>query len=579
MQNLNAIRKALERLGLKQVEAVERRRSVCLEGKVKTWDQLVAAGYAAAGKGYKGVVNDIEVAGIEPALPYLPPEEDGSLSGKTFDAVVIGGGVIGSAVARELTRWNIRVAILEKEDDVAKQTSSRNNGMIHPGIAPPEGSKKLTYNIRGNGMYNQAAQELDFKLKRCGSLLMLEKSWHQGLVPYVRRKALSKGVDGVEFWPRKKVAEQEPNASPRQRGGLFLPSAGVVAPYKVTVAYAENAVENGAEVFLDTAVLGFELEQGRITGVKTNRGLLRPGVVINAAGVWADVVAGYAGDRFFSIHGRKGAIAILDKVTGETQKRVLAMPRVGVKSHTKGGGLNPTVEGNLLMGPTAVEVPHREDWSTESGDIDHMFSRHIWLNSSLNPRDIITYFAGVRACTFEEDFIIEPSERVANLVHAAGIQSPGLASAPAIAQDVAAMAVEILNRTMEVNPNPSFNPRRQSAPELAGLSLPQRAALIRANPAYGRIVCRCEEISEGEVIAAIRSPVPARSLDAVKRRVRAGMGRCQGGFCTPSLIDIMAREGKVSPLEVVKGRPGSRLLMEETKTGSHPHGEEEENDC
>lgn len=579
MQNLRAVRKTLDKLGLKQVEASERGRSVYLEGKVVIWDQWVAAGYAAAGKGYKGVVNDIEVAGIEPSPPYLPPEEDGSLSEKTFDAVVIGGGVVGSAVARELTRWKIRIAILEKEDDVAKQTSSRNNGMIHPGIAPPKGSKKLAYNIRGNAMYTQAAEELDFKLKRCGSLLMLEKSWHQGLVPFVRRKALSKGVGGAEFWSRQKVAEQEPNASPRQRGGLFLPSAGVVAPYKVTVAYAENAVENGADVFLDTAVLGFELEQGRITGIKTNRGLLRAGVVINAAGVWADVVAGYAGDRFFSIHGRKGTIAILDKVTGETQKRVLAMPRVGVKSHTKGGGLNPTVEGNLLMGPTAVEVPHREDWSTEPGDIDYMLSRHIWLNSSLNPRDIITYFAGVRACTFDEDFLIEPSERVANLVHAAGIQSPGLASAPAIAQDVAAMAVEILKRTMEVRPNPAFNPRRRAAPELAGLSLPQRAALIRSNPDYGRIVCRCEEVSQGEVIAAIKSPVPARSLDAVKRRVRAGMGRCQGGFCTPALIDILAREGKVSPLDVVKGRPGSRLLVEETKTCSCPHGEEEENDC
>lgn len=569
-KRLKLVAEELARLGLTAVYPREWRRSIVLEGEADSWQQYIDAGYAAAGKGYKGVVNDVKVMGLEAPREYLPPVQGGALEGISYDAVIIGGGVIGCAVARELTRWDLRVALLEKEDDVAKQTSSRNNGMIHPGLAAPTGSKKLIYNIRGNRMYTQAAAELGFDFDRCGSVVMLEKSLYQLALPIVRVKALQKGVDGLDILSRRQVAQREPNATSLQRGGISLPSTGVVAPYKVVVAYAENAVENGAAVHLNTAVLGFEMEQGRIVGVRTNQGLIHAGAVINAAGVWADKIAGYADDRFFTIHGRKGTIAIIDKALGPTQKGVLALPRLGVKTHTKGGGLNPTGEGNLLMGPTAIEVPQREDWSTTAEEMEFIISRHLSLNRQLRPRDIITYFAGVRPCTFEEDFIIEPSEHVPNLVHAAGIQSPGLASAPAIAQDVAAMAVGILKTTREVKPNPAFNPKRRLTPELAKLSLEERGEAIRKNPAYGQIVCRCEAISAGEIIDAIHSPVPATSLDAVKRRVRAGMGRCQGGFCTPALLEILARETRKAPSEITKGRPGSQLLAGETKT---PQGE------
>ena len=250
-----------------------------------------------------------------------------------------------------------------------------------------------------------------------------------------------------------------------------------------------------------------------------------------------------------------------------------------MKSYTKGGGLNPTVEGNILMGPTALEVPHREDWSTYPGDMEYLYSRHLGLNTALKPQDVITYFSGVRACTFDEDFIIEPSEQVSNLVHAAGIQSPGLASAPAIAQDVAEMAVKILTQVREVKPNNAFDPVRRAAPELADLTLEERAMLIRENPAYGRIVCRCEVISQGEVVQATGGPIPATSLDGVKRRVRAGMGRCQGGFCTPALIKIVAQERGVDPTKVTKGRPGSELLAGDTKLIISCPGEDDDSVC
>lgn len=565
MTGLKAVRRALAREGLAEVEARQWRQSVVLEGRVQSWQQYIAAGYAAAGHGYKGVVNDIQVEGVSPPEEYSPPLTDQALAGREFDVAVVGGGVIGCAIARELTRWDLKVAVLEKEDDVAKQASSRNNGMIHPGIAPSRGSKKLAYNIRGNRMYTQAARELGFKLERCGSLVLLERSIYQLLLPWVRKQALAKGVDGVIPLSRREVFQREPNVTPAQKGGVLLPSTGVVAPYEVTVAYAENAVENGAQVFLNTMVQGFVMEGNRIVEVRTNRGSLRAKVVINAAGVWADKVAGFANDRFFTIHGRKGTIAILDKKTRPLQRGVLAIPKLNSKAHTKGGGLNPTVEGNLLMGPNAVEVPQREDWSTGPEDIEFLLSRHLPLNTRLRPGDVITYFAGVRACTFEEDFVIEPSEYVANLVHAAGIQSPGLASAPAIAQDVAEMTVKLLAKVMEVRLNPRFDPVRRPNPRLEDLSLEERARLIRENPAYGRIVCRCEAISEGEIVAAIRSSVPAASLDAIKRRVRAGMGRCQGGFCTPALLEILARETGTALTGVVKGRPGSELVLAPTK--------------
>jgi len=565
MANIRAVQKALDALGIGKLEARPWRRSVVLEGRVRTWQDYIRAGYAAAGKGFKGVVNDIEVEGLEREREYIPPVRDNTLEGKQFDVIVIGGGVIGCAIARELTRWQLRVAVLEKEDDVAKQTSSRNNGMIHPGIAPARGTKKLHYNILGNRMYTQAARELGFALERCGSLILLEKSWYRLLAPLAKQQALQKGVDGVILLSRREVFRREPYATPAQRGGVLLPSAGVVAPYDVTVAFAENAVENGAQVFLHTMVQGFAMEHDRIARVLTNRGRIRAKVVVNAAGVWADKVAGWANDRFFTIHGRKGTIAILDKKTRAYQSGVLAMPRLGSKAHTKGGGINPTVEGNLLMGPNAVEVPWREDWSTGPEDMEFLLSRHLPLNTRLRPGDIITYFAGVRACTFEEDFVVEPSEYVANLVHAAGIQSPGLAAAPAIARDVAEMAVKLLSGVMEVRPNPRFNPVRRPNPRLTDLSLEERALLIRSNPAYGRIVCRCEAVSEGEIVAAVKSPVPALSVNAVKRRVRAGMGRCQGGFCTPAVLDILARETGVPPTRVVKGRPGSELVLAPTK--------------
>ena len=564
-RDLKYIRKALKKARIAGIAAHEWRDSVVLTGRVNSWDEKIQAGYAAAKKGYKGVVNDIAVEGVTTDEMSIPSIRDSLLEGRQFDIAVIGGGVIGSAIVRELSRYDISTALLEKEEDLAVHTSSRNDGMIHPGFAASPGSLKAHYNVRGNRAYTRICSELSVELKRPGSLILFSNPLMKLLLPLLKARAKKNGVDGYRYLSKKEVKRLEPNITPRQHGAFFLPSTGILSPYKLTIALAENAVENGVEVFLNTAVLGFEMAENHIARIKTNRGDLDASVVINAAGIWADRIAGYADDRFFSLHGRKGVEAILDTKTGQYQRRVTAMPSIfQTGSKTKGGGLVITTEGNLLVGPTAEEVPYRELYTTEQKDIDKLM-RHIKLNTRLDISDIITYFAGIRACTYEEDFIIEASEHVDNLVHAAGIQSPGLASAPAIAEDISRIALDILKGKREVQPNRKFNPHRRANPELKDLSIEERAQCIKENPAYGRIVCRCEEVSEGEIRDALRSPIAVTTLDGLKRRARVSAGRCHGGFCTPRVLEIMAEELQIEMANLTKKGKHSEFFFGETK--------------
>lgn len=564
---LNAVKKALSAAKLVDVEISEKQGAVALEGRVKSWQQYIEAGYAATGHGFRGVVNDLEVEGLE---SYKQQDEsrpdDFSLDKCFFDVIIIGGGVIGCAIARELTRYNIKVALLEKESDVARHTSSRNNGMIHPAMAVKYGTKKHYYNLHGNRMYDQVAKELGFDLAWPGSLALLEKSWHLLLTPLIKSHASKKEVRGVRILNRSEVKKYEKNVGDSQRGAIYMPESGVVSPYQVTVCYAENAIENGASVYVNTRVTGFQREHSRLTGVCTNRGVLRAGLVINAAGIWADKIAEMAGDRFYTIHPRKGVIAILDKKTGASQNMILGRAPLSSKVLTKGGGLTPLLHGNILAGPTADEVHGREDYTTSPEELQFLKEHHLPLNKTLDSSDIITYFAGTRACTFEEDFIVEASKYIDNLVHVAGIQSPGLASAPAIAVDVYHIAGNILNKKIDLKANPDFNPFRENAPEPGKLHLNERNKLIADNPAYGRIVCRCEMISEGEIADAINATLSAKTVDAVKWRTRAGMGRCQGGFCTPAVINILARETGCEVTEICKHEPGSELILGKTRT-------------
>lgn len=562
---LRALERRLRlRLG-HDIYATERDGSIVIEGGVQTWMQKIEAGWAAARLPYRNVVNDLRVPGVDEERLEPVIGRDQALAGRYYDVAIIGGGVIGAAIARELSRWDVSVVLIEKENDVAVHTSSRNDGMIHDGFAAKPGTKKAHYNVRGNRLWEPLCRELGVDFKRPGSLVLFGSALEIAAYPLLAERALRNGVDGWEYWSPRRVRAEEPHVAAEQHGGFFLPSAGVLSPYKATIALAESAILNGVRVELDTLVSGMELESGSITGVVTNRGTLRVGAVINAAGNWADVVAGMAGDRFFSLHQRRGTDAILDVTTAPLQHHIIGKPSLlQAKTRTKGGGLVLTVEGNILVGPTAHESPGREDYETRPEELAEL-GKHLRLNTGLSMSQVITYFSGVRPCTYDEDFIVEKSQRVANLVYAAGIQSPGLASAPAIAQDVAAMALECVAAHKAVRPRSGWRADRPAAPEPRRMSAELRSALIARRPEYGRIVCRCEEISEGEVIDAARAILPATSMDAVKRRSRAGMGRCHGGFCTPRVMEILARETGVPLWSVSKKGPGSELGAGPTK--------------
>ena len=576
------VRRILEKLGVSDLTVERFHRSVRLCGKVSTWDEKIQAGYAASGRGFKSVINDIDVEGIRVTKdPAVPEAGDKSLEGRFFDVLIVGAGVIGCAAARELSRYRLTVAVVEKECDVAMHTSGRNDGMIHPGFAPPTGSLKAKYNVRGNRMYDRLCEQLDVPFDRPGSLVLFSRPWYRLLLPLLFARARRNGVDGCKYLSRSKVAKIEPWLTEKQHGALFFPSAGRLSPYVLTSALAENAVQNGVELYLETGLTGLKTSglntgetastgQGsrKIVEVETTRGICRAKVVINAAGMWADWVAALAGDRFFSLHGRKGVDAILDSKTGRYQQRIAAMPSLldREKSKTKGGGIVPTIEGNILVGPTAREVPERDEYETDPQDLSDLFSR-FEVNRKLSPSQVITYFAGIRACTWEEDFIIERSEGVQNLVHLAGIQSPGLASAPAIAADAVKLCIQILEEEQAVEKREDFHARRKGPVKPAELSDADRDELIKRDPAYGRIVCRCEEVSEGEVRDVMKAPVPVLTIDGIKRRTRAGTGRCHGGFCTPRIIEIMMRELQLPVQKVTKRGGAPSIILTETKKG------------
>lgn len=544
-------------------------RSVILTGDAPTVEERYAAGVFFVKKckrlpGYKGLVNDITVAG-KPEPPMRMPEvRDTLLEGKIFDVLIIGAGVVGCAIARELSRYDLTIAVLEKECDCAMQASSRNDGMIHPGFADSPSKIKGRLNTRGNRLYRKLDKELGFQTEWPGSFMLFDSPLLKPLVPFMHRRAAKNGVEGrVGYMNKKTIQTMEPNLSTEYYGGFWMPYSGIASPFKVTIAFAENAAANGVSFFFETAVTGFDKTSELISAVRTNRGTLNTRLVINAAGVWSDKIAEFAGDRFFSIHPRKGMDIILDKKKKGMQHTIIGKPNLfnSSKQHSKGGGIIPCIEGNILVGPTAHEVYDREDYGTDSED-EHALLEQMSMNKTLSRGDIIAYYSGIRAATWEEDFIVEASEKVPNLIHAAGIQSPGFASAPAIAEDIAALALRRFPAVLKEKPD--FIPRRAAPRETVSMHDAERHTLIKQDPLYGKIVCRCEQISEGEIRDAVRScralGMQNISLDAVKRRCRAGMGRCHGGFCTPRVMEIISREAGI-PLERITKKGGSSYIL------------------
>ena len=566
------------------ITASEKDGCVLLEGEVDDYATIYAAGKLAVDKErYLGVLNDIVLRGFTQEV-VLPDVEDDLLEGTTCDVLVIGGGVTGCAIARELRRHQLDVLLVEKGPDVASGQSSRNGGVVHVGVNFSKGSQKLSYCVRGNAMYRKLSHDLHVPYENKGQVTFARTKAEMLALEYVHRTALDKGVVGTKVMSLEELHEIEPSVPDWSVGGLFMGTAGITNPHLMTIALAENAVQNGARVCLDTAVLDMTVEDGLIVAVKTNRGTIHPKAVVNAAGVYADVIAQMADDRTFTIHPRVGTNIVMDKKVGGlvrtsmgktpftlTPSQLEDIPSdplsfikatiASAKSHTKGIALIHTVDGNMLVGPHAEETPDREDTSTDRTAVERIFKNQQEVQPDLSEADIIAYFTGVRSPTYEEDFVVRPGVRTRNVFEAAGIQSPGLTAAPAIAVDIARWVRTYLSETNDVQVNEAFDPVRHAAPVLAELSLEERAALIKENPDYGTIVCRCEAISKGEILDALRSPLPVYTVDAVKRRVRPGMGRCQGAFCLPSVMRIIADEAGIPYEDVVKGSARSRIVF------------------
>lgn len=536
---------------------------VKLTGNLSKWNDVVEAGYLAVDKKlYIGVLNDIECSEYPKVETRMPTVSDKALDKKEIDVLVIGGGISGCSILRELSRYNLSVLLVDKEADVANQTTARNDGEVHPGVDLGPGSKKQYYVLKGNAMYDKITSELDVPFRRIGQYALFENILLKPIIQLFAKKRTKQGCP-TKVISGKELRKREPNLDSKAKFALYNPTAGVTSPYGLTIAYAENAIDNGAMISLKTAVLGMDIRDNKIVGVKTNRGTIKPKLVINCAGTFSDDIASMANDRFFTIHPRKGTNAILDKKAAYQINGISSIRHLIEPHHTKGGGIMQTVDGNILIGPTALEVPFKEDYSTSQDAIDTIIKKQTITSPLLKRSDIITYFSGIRAATYEEDFYIEKGRKTKNIIHVAGIQSPGITTAPAIAIDIAKMASDMLGAKEKKD----FNPIRHAVPRLKDMDLKTRNEYIKKNSDYGVIVCRCEEISKGEIIDALNSKLCVPTLDGVKRRVRPGMGRCQGGFCSPIVAQLIAEHEGIKLSEVKKNSDGSFISFGPLKGG------------
>lgn len=474
-----------------------------------------------------------------------------------YDAVVIGGGVIGCAIARELSRRDMKLCVLEKNEDVCTGTSKANSAIVHAGFDAMPGTLKAKFNVSGSRMMEELSQKLDFSYRRCGALVICFDDDRSKLNELYQR-GLANGVEGLRIIERDELKTLEPAVSKDAVAALFAPTSGIVCPFGLTIALAENAFANGAEFRFNTEVEKISGQNGGYCLTTSCGETIETRAVINAAGVYGDILHNQICENRVKITPRKGEYCLLDrKDSGIVNRTVFQMPgKLG-----KGILVSPTVHGNILIGPTASDQDDKEGTNTTSEGLAFAMEKAKLSVPELPLRDTITSFAGLRAhiADGDDDFIL--GEKAPGYFEAIGIESPGLSASPAIGEYIATMVADYLHCAKKDN----FIDTRKGIIHLRQLPLEEQQRLIRENPSYGAIVCRCEQISEGEVLDAIRRPLGARSLDGVKRRVRAGMGRCQSGFCSPRVMQLLSQELHRPMTELTKSGGASWLVAGSTK--------------
>lgn len=470
-----------------------------------------------------------------------------------YDVVIIGAGVSGSAVARELSAYNGKFLVLESGADVCVGTSKANSGIVHGGYDAREDSLMAKLNVEGNKMMTKLSEELAFPFKKIGSLVV---SFREEDIPQLEKlkvRGEKNGVNGLEIIYREKLREFELNISEEAVAALYCSEAGIVDPFLLNIAMAENAAQNGVEFKFNQKVEGIDcLEEGYL--IKTNKEKFTSKAVVNAAGVFADVIHNMVSENKIKIMPRRGEYFLLDKeANGIVNHVMFQLPT----ERGKGILATPTIDGNVLLGPTSTFIEDKENTTTTRDELDYIHQDTQKFINNIPFGTVITSFTGLRAATEEHEFVIGEVDGRNGFYDVAGMESPGLTASPAVGRKVAKMIAE----KYDFEVNKGFIAKRNPIVCTRELSFEEHEKLIEQDGRYGNIVCRCERVTEGEIVDSINRILGARSIDGIKRRVRATAGRCQGGFCTPKIIEILARELNIDETEVLKNGEGSNLIV------------------
>ncbi|MBS4535106.1 NAD(P)/FAD-dependent oxidoreductase [Clostridium sp. D2Q-14] len=477
-----------------------------------------------------------------------------------YNVVIIGAGVIGNFIARELSKYKLNIAIVEKDSEVSNGTTKANSAIVHGGYDAKPGTKMAKFNSEGNPMFDKVCKELDVPFKKIGSLVLAFNDEDMETLKELYDRGIENKIPNIEIIDKNKVKEMEPNINDDVIGALYSPTAGIVGAYELAIALAENAADNGVELILNNEVKDIEkIDDGY--KILTNKQEIKSKYVINCAGVYADKINNMVAKETFKIIPKRGQYYILDKSASYITNHVIFQCP---NKFGKGVLVAPTVHGNIIVGPDSQELndDQRDELQTTSDNIEYVRNTAVKSIEKIPFNKTITNFSGVRAEPDTGDFIIEESQDAKGFINVAGIKSPGLSSAPAIAQYVVELVKE---RYDGLEKNKDFNPRREMI-VFNELSKEKKAELIKKDPRYGRVICRCENITEGEIVDSIRKNAGATTVDGVKRRARPGAGRCQGGFCGPRVMEILARELNKDIEKIVKDGNESNILTGKTKS-------------
>lgn len=469
-----------------------------------------------------------------------------------YDILIIGAGISGTSSARELSRYKADICVVERCEDVCSGVSKANSAIVHAGFDAASGSLMAKLNVLGNKMMPKIAKDLDVPFKLNGSLVVCSNKDDIPNLQKLYDRGIENGVEGLKILNKEEVFEKEPNLNENVIAALYAPTAGIICPFILNEAYAENAYDNGVEFRFNTEVLNIK-KVNNIFEVATNNGIIKAKYIVNAAGLYADKFHNMVSENKINIKPRRGDYILLDsEVKNIVSSTIFALP----SKYGKGILVTPTVHGNIMIGPTAIDIEDKEGVNTTSEGLNQIIEKSKLTVKNIPYNKVITSFAGLRPREDGHEFIIKEVEDCENFIDCAGIESPGLASSPAIG----VMTANILRGKADLKPKSDFIEKRKGIKKFMSLTNEEKNKLIKENPLYGHIICRCEKITEGEIVEAIRNPIGARSLDGVKRRVRAGLGRCQGGFCSPKIMEILARELNINILNITKSKKGSEIL-------------------